>query len=107
MAERWARAALLAAFAATPGLAPAAERGDAARVREVLAAGTIRPLAEILAAVEARYLGRVIATELEEEGGVWIYEFKLLSPTGRVFEIEVDARTGAVRAATGPMQERR
>jgi hypothetical protein len=98
-------AAVLAASALSP--AAAADREDHDRARAALEAGQIRPLSEILAEMERRYMGRVIETELEREDGRWVYEFKLLPPTGPVFELEVDAATGALLGSEGPVQERR
>lgn len=83
------------------------DRNDQERARAALQAGEIRPLAEILSDVERRYHGRVIETELDQEAGKWVYEFKLLPPTGRVFKLEVDAATGRVLQSEGPVQERR
>ncbi|WP_372623303.1 PepSY domain-containing protein [Falsiroseomonas sp.] len=83
------------------------DRRDHERARAALAAGEIRPLAELLAEVERRYVGRVIETELERDDGRWIYEITLLPPSGRVFELKLDAATGALLRARGPVQERR
>ncbi len=80
---------------------------DHDRARAALAAGEIRPLAELLAEVERRYVGRVIETELDRDDGRWVYEFKLLPPTGRVYELRLDAATGALLRSKGPVQERR
>lgn len=76
------------------------------RARAALAAGEIRPLADLLAEVERRWTGRVIETELEREDDRWVYEFKLLPPSGRVFELKLDAATGALLRSRGPVQER-
>jgi len=91
-------------LAAAP--ARADDRRDHERARAALAAGEIRPLADLLAEVERRYIGRVIETELERENGRWVYEFKVLPPSGRVFELKLDAATGALLRARGPVQER-
>jgi uncharacterized membrane protein YkoI len=80
---------------------------DHERARAALAAGEIRPLADLLAEVERRYVGRVVAMELERDDGRWIYEFKLLPPSGRIFEIKLDAATGVLLRSRGPVQERR
>jgi len=90
-----------------PSAVRSSDRNDQERARAALQAGEIRPLAEILSDVERRYLGRVIETELDQEAGKWVYEFKLLPPTGRVFKLEVDAATGRVLQSEGPVQERR
>lgn len=88
-------------------LARAGESGDHERARAAMQAGQIRPLAELLAEIERRYIGQVIETELDREDGRWTYEFKLLPPTGHVYKLEVDAATGAVLDSDGPVQERR
>ena len=101
---------LLLPALALAALAPPPARArddDHERARAAMQAGEIRPLAELLAAIEARYVGRVIETELDREDGRWVYSFKLLPPTGRVFELEVDAATGRVLDTDGPVQERR
>ncbi len=83
----------------------AGEATDSERARAALARGDVRPLAGILAAVEQRYEGRVIDTELECHHGRWIYEFKLLPPTGRIFVVRVDAATGELIDTHGPARE--
>jgi uncharacterized membrane protein YkoI len=97
----------LGGTAAALGARPAAARDDQDRARAALAAGEIRPLSEILAEVERRYVGRVIEVELDREDGRWVYDFKLLPPSGRVFELEIDAATAALLNSKGPVQERR
>ena len=49
----------------------------------------------------------VIQIELDREDGRWLYELKLLPPSGRVFELEVDATTAALLRSKGQVQERR
>lgn len=85
----------------------AGERRDHERARAALAAGEIRPLGELVAAIESRYVGAIVETELERKGGRWIYEIKLLPPSGRVVELKFDAATGALLESRGPIQERR
>ena len=77
----------------TPALA---DGDDQDRARRALEAGEIRPLSEILAAVEAALAGRVIEVELEQDDGEWIYELELVSPEGRIYEVEINAATGTV-----------
>jgi uncharacterized membrane protein YkoI len=98
---------LLPALLLAGSPARADDRRDHERARAALAAGEIRPLAALLAEVERRYVGVVIETELERDDGRWIYEFKLLPPSGRLFEVKIDAATGAVIRTRGPVQERR
>jgi uncharacterized membrane protein YkoI len=104
------RTLVLALFASASGLfanaARADEETDSARARTALARGEIRPLAGILTAVEERYEGRVIETELEYRHAVWTYEFKLLPPTGRIFKVRIDAASGRMLETHGPVRER-
>jgi len=65
-------------------------------VREALQRGEVLPLVKILAIAGQQVPGDVIEVELEDENKVLIYEIKVLTDTGRVREIKIDARTGAV-----------
>ena len=68
-------------------------------VREALQRGEVLPLVKILAIAEQHVPGDIIEVELEQEGDSTkplIYEIKVLTKTGRVREIKIDARTGAV-----------
>ncbi|WP_165943652.1 PepSY domain-containing protein [Roseicella aquatilis] len=96
---------LLLALGGPPALAR--DSGDHDRARAAMQAGQIRPLADLLAEIERRYIGQVIETDLDREDGRWVYEFKLLPPTGHVYTLEVDAATGTVLDTDGPVQERR
>ncbi|MCU0984009.1 MAG: PepSY domain-containing protein [Acetobacteraceae bacterium] len=97
---------LAVAALAAPAAAQPRRGHDHDRARRALESGEIRPLSELLAEIEARYDGRVIETELERDDGRWVYEFKLLPPTGRLFELEVDAATGQVLKTKGPVRLR-
>ena len=74
---------------------------DHDRARHALERGEIRPLEEILPAVRARFPGEIAKIELEREHGVWVYEFKVIDPTGHLLEIEVEARSGEVIEVEG------
>ena len=89
------RATLLLILVLT-GAAALADRDDHDRARRALEAGEILPLAEILTVAEATRPGRVIEVELERDDGRWIYELELVSPGGRLYEMEIDAATGTV-----------
>ena len=108
MRKFFPRALLLLAMTALLPISPsgASDRRDHERARAALAAGEIRPLSELLSAVEQRYVGRVVETELERDGTRWIYEIKLLPPSGRVYELKLDAATGALVRSRGSVQER-
>jgi uncharacterized membrane protein YkoI len=58
--------------------------------------GQIRPLSEVLAVAREKLPGEVVKIELEREDGAWVYEIKVLTPSGRRREIEINAQTLAV-----------
>lgn len=89
---------------------PTARAGDDdhERARRAVEAGRIRPLVQLLAEIERRFVGQVVETELDDDDDErWTYEFKLLPPSGRMYKVELDAATGAVIGTKGPVQERR
>lgn len=55
--------------------------------------GEILPLADILKLLRARFPGKVLEIEFEDDDPP-VYEFYVLQPSGRVVEVEFDARTG-------------
>ena len=73
-----------------------AESHDQDAARQAVESGEIRPLADILAAVRAKLPGEVVGVEIESEKGHWIYEFRVLDGRGRLFEVYVDPRSGAI-----------
>ncbi|MGR3379261.1 PepSY domain-containing protein [Salipiger abyssi] len=87
------RLALLLCCLALPALA---DRDDHDRARRALEAGEILPLSQILTAAEAARPGRVIEVELDRDDGLWRYELELITPGGRLYEMEIDAATGTV-----------
>jgi uncharacterized membrane protein YkoI len=87
----------LALMLASAGLAHAEDRNDGRhdhdRARRALEEGRARPLAEILARVRNQLGGEVVGVELDHERGRYIYEFKVITPTGKLREVYVDAMT--------------
>lgn len=69
---------------------------DHEAVREALQRGEVLPLMKILAIANKEVPGDVIEVELEDEREALIYEIKILTSTGRVRELKIDARTGKV-----------
>lgn len=63
---------------------------------QLLQQGSILPLGEITAKVQAKVPGKVLEVELETDDGAYIYEFKILRRNGRVQEVEADAATGKI-----------
>jgi uncharacterized membrane protein YkoI len=83
--------------------------GDHERARQALAAGEVLPLATILERVALEHPGRVLDVELERDKGEngdkpegtarWVYEVKLLTPSGTRLKLLIDAQSGALLAA--------
>lgn len=92
-----------AAFVALSAPALSAERDDdAARARAAVQEGRSLPLSSLLDWLEARYHGRAIEVELEEQPHEPpTYEIEWLTPQGRVVEFEFDARSGALLEREG------
>ncbi len=98
----------IAAVLILAGTAALADPDDHERAREALSRAETIPLAEIMPAVEARFAARTIEVEFERDDGRWIYEFALVTPDGRIVEVEVDAATGRViEAEHGTWEEDR
>ena len=87
---------LVAALAATlaVGAAAPASASDHDRARRAVEEGRILPLKEILARAQGAYPGQVIEAELEDEGGMVVYEIKILTTDSRVVKLYYNAATG-------------
>lgn len=88
---------LLTAFlvaALAVGAAAPASGSDHDRARRAVEEGRILPLKEILARAQGAYPGQVIEAELEDEGGMVVYEIKMLTTDGRVLKLSYNAATG-------------
>lgn len=66
------------------------------QARDAVARGEILSLAVLLPRIETEFDGRVLDVELEKEKGVLVYEMDILTREGRLIEVEIDGRTGAV-----------
>lgn len=69
---------------------------DHDRARDAVARQDARRLADILPAVERLYRARMVEVEFETEGGRFLYRIELITASGRIIEVEVDAATGAI-----------
>lgn len=86
--------ALLATLAfAGPVLA---DSGEQDAIRQAVESGAIRPLADILSAVRGRLPGDIIGIEIDRKKDRWLYEFRVLDRSGRLFEVYVDAGSGEI-----------
>jgi uncharacterized membrane protein YkoI len=79
-----------------PWVTPAAAHGehDEEAARHALENGEILPLERVIAGLRSLVPGEISGLELEKEKGVWVYEFKIISPDGRMLKVHVDAKTG-------------
>ena len=79
---------------------PDADDVDDARehyeAREALRLGEIRPLEQIIAVVRGQIAGDIIEIEFERNEGRYVYEIEIIEPSGRIIEIEVDAKTSEI-----------
>ena len=58
--------------------------------------GEIRPLSDVLAAARDKVPGEIVKIELERKSGIWQYEIKILTPSGRRREVEINAQSLAI-----------
>jgi len=63
-------------------------------LREAVRQGHVKPLAEILQIVTRTQPGDVTGVEVERKGSAWIYEIRIVDPSGHLIEVKVDAATG-------------
>jgi len=92
---------LVLVIVATVGVSTAAKSRDARdedqeRARNAFERGEILPITEILALASQHLPGDVVEVELKFEDNYISYEIDVLTSTGKVREIELDARNGAV-----------
>jgi uncharacterized membrane protein YkoI len=70
---------------------------DQERARQALIEGRIRPLTEITKMFRQQMAGEILGVELDVEGAnTFVYEFKILTPQGKLKEVDVDAKTGRI-----------
>jgi hypothetical protein len=103
--------AMALALALVIGPLPASGDEDEASRRQAIEAGAIAPLEQLLARLGERFPGRILKVELEREddrpGPGWVYEVKLLTPSGNVLKLEYDARTLALIEVKGRHDDHR
>lgn len=87
---------ILVAGAAQAGDGRGRKKQDHEAARAALARKEVLPLVKILAIAEQRAPGEILEIELEEaDDGRLKYDLKILARSGRVLELELDAKTGA------------
>jgi uncharacterized membrane protein YkoI len=88
-------AALLVAGAHDAGARSRDRNDDQDLARGALQRGEVLPIARILQLVAQHLPGDVIEVQLDERRGRLEYEVKVLTRSGQVRELVLDARTGA------------
>ena len=88
--RRWLPALLLLP------LSVLADDDDQQRIRDLVAAGQILPLAQLLEQLPAGLEGRLLEVELEADRERPVYEIEWLAADGRVIEFRLDARDGTL-----------
>ena len=83
----WIRVLLAAWVAWAAAVAASAAEGDRAEHELTQSQAT--------ALVQQRYAARVVRASRTDEGGHHVYVFRLLSQAGKVWEVHIDARSGA------------
>lgn len=96
-----AGALALIALLAAPAFADDDDKHDHDRARRALERGEVLPLERILAAVRAEVPGEVVGVELEREHGAWVYEVRLIDPSGRRLVVHVDAAKAVILKIKG------
>lgn len=89
---------LAEAQSTTPGLSPGAAAAPAAAAGAATAptAGAELSRAQAIALVQGRYRARVVRTSLlQDKSGRRLYVFRLLSGSGKVWTVRIDAQSGA------------
>ncbi|MBO3761207.1 PepSY domain-containing protein [Ciceribacter sp. L1K22] len=66
------------------------------RLREKVARGEVKSLAELRRIVANRVEGKIVDTKFDLEDDRAVYEFRVLRSDGRLVEVEVDAATGSI-----------
>ena len=79
-----------------PAVALADRERDYDRARRAVERGEALALSEILGRVRSDLGGEVVGVDFERRRERWIYEFKVVDPGGRLWEVYVDAATAAV-----------
>lgn len=72
------------------------KRAEQEAIRGAVQRGELLPLPRVLAIAQKRVPGDVVKVELDYEPTGIKYEVKILTASGRVREVEINARTGSV-----------
>jgi uncharacterized membrane protein YkoI len=65
-------------------------------VRAAVERGEVKSLLDVLREVKPQLHGEIVGVEIERQGSVWIYEFRVADEKGRLLEVYVDAATAKI-----------
>jgi uncharacterized membrane protein YkoI len=77
-------------------VSPALASGDHDDARDALRRRQVIPLADIIPGILAVFDARLLEAEFEREHGIYVYELELITGSGRMIEVMVDAATGEI-----------
>jgi uncharacterized membrane protein YkoI len=89
------------AAALLPAAGWADRERDYEQARRAVERGEALALADILTRVRIDLGGEVVGVDFERKRERWVYEFKVIDPAGRLWEIYVDAATAAILKREG------
>lgn len=69
---------------------------DVELARDLVERGEILPLAQVLQKLQRAHPGQVVEVELEYSDGALVYEIELITPQGRMIEVDMAAATGNI-----------
>ncbi|EDM84602.1 PepSY domain-containing protein [Limnobacter sp. MED105] len=85
---------LLVLLCFASALSPFAHADDDKRIRQLQRSGEILSLEQIFDRARKVKPGRIVDVDLDKDNGRYLYEIELLESSGKVWEMEFDARTG-------------
>lgn len=74
---------------------------DHDQARRAVERGEVLALAEILTRVRSDLGGEIMGVSFERKHDRWVYEFRVIDPAGRLWEVYVDAATAAILKREG------
>jgi len=74
---------------------------DYEQARRAVERGEALALAEILTRARPSLGGEIMGVSFKRKHDRWVYEFKVIDPAGRLWEVYVDAATAAVLEREG------
>jgi uncharacterized membrane protein YkoI len=90
------KSAILIALFLSCSFSVVSAKDDLALAKELSAKGKILPLSEILSRAKQHKAGEVIDVEFEQKKRRYVYEIEILEASGQVWEVKLDATTGAL-----------